>query len=313
MNVSWLTLRDLEYVVAAAKHEHFGRAAKECRVSQPSLSTQIKKIEGYLGIILFERNSRRVTTTQAGKKLAEQAVVILDEARKIPGILDQPSASKLASLKLGVIFSASSFIPYFLSDLKKVFRDIPISLREGTTDELVRELKSGALDAVIAADTVNDNSLRSIPLFFEPFVFAAPKGHSILNKPKLKPSDLRASEMVLLEEGHCLRKQALHICPMNRRGNLRSYHANSIETLRHLVASGAGYTLLPKLATKGTPLNSLISYIEFETPQIGREIVILFREQTADQKPFKLLTQTLIKAVPTELNLGLKTRSLIPI
>ena len=303
MNVSWLTLRDLEYVIAAAKHQHFGRAAKECRVSQPSLSTQIKKIEGYLGTILFERTSRRVTTTLAGKNLAAQASVVLDEARKIPALLGQSSSSLLGPLKLGVIFSASSFIPYVLSDLKKAFRGTSIRLREGTTDELVRDLKSGALDAVIAADTVDENSLRSISLFFEPFVFAAPKGHAILDKPKLRPSDLRASEMVLLEEGHCLRKQAIHICPSNRRGNLRSFHANSIETLRHLVASGAGYTLMPKLATKGAPMSSLISYIDFEGSQVGREIVVLFREKAADQKPFQLLAQTLIKAVPNELKI----------
>ncbi len=301
MNVSWLTLRDLEYVVAVAKHEHFGHAAKECRVSQPSLSTQIKKVEGYLGTLLFERNNRRVATTASGKKIAEQAAVILDEARKIPALLDQASSSQLGSIKLGVIFSASSFIPYALNEMKKAFRGVPIGLREGTTDELVRELKSGALDAVIAANTVKERSLNSIPLFFEPFVLAAPRGHAILDKSKLKQSDLRASEMVLLEEGHCLRKQALHICPTNRRGNLRSFHANSIETLRHLVASGAGYTLLPKLATKGTPMNSLISYVDFDSPRLGREMVLLLREQTADQNSFKLLTQTLIKAAPTEL------------
>ncbi len=303
MNVSWLTMRDLEYVLAAAKHEHFGRAAKECRISQPSLSAQIKKIEGYLGTLLFDRNSRRVTATVAGKKLAQQAAVILDEVRKIPSLLAPSSSAELGSIKLGVIFSATSLIPYVINDLKKAFRGTPISLREGTTDELVRELKSGALDAVIAADTVHESSLRTIPLFFEPFVFAAPKGHPILNKAKLKPSDLRASEMVLLEEGHCLRKQALQICPTNRRGNLRSFHANSIETLKHLVASGVGYTLLPKLATKGSPMSNLISYLDFETPQIGRDIVLLFREQAADQKAFERLTQSLLRAVPTEFKL----------
>lgn len=299
MNVSWLTLRDLEYVVAVAKHEHFGHAAKECNVSQPTLSTQIKKIEGYLGTLLFDRNNRRVVATKSGKKMAEQAAVILDEARKIPALLGQESSSLQESIKLGVIYSAASFIPYALSDLQKAFRGIPISLREGTTEELVRELKSGALDAVVAADTVTDRALNSTTLFFEPFVLAAPRGHPILDKPKFKPSELRASEMVLLEEGHCLRDQALHFCPTNRRGNLRTFHASSIETLRHLVASGAGYTLLPKLATKGKPMSSLISYVEFEMPRFGREIVLLLREQTADEVPFRLLAQTLIKAVTT--------------
>ncbi len=297
MNVSWLTLRDLEYVVAVAKHEHFGRASKECSVSQPSLSTQIKKIEGYLGVVLFERNNRRVSTTAVGLKMAKQAAVILDEARKIPGLLNQ-AVSHLECLKLGVISSAAPFIPYVLNDLKKAFRDVPISLREGITAVLVESLKSGALDAVIAADTVKDNALRSIPLFFDPFVLAAPKGHSILSKPELKPSDLRASEMVLLEEGHCLRDHAVQLCPTNRRGNLRSFHATSIETLRHLVASGAGYSLLPKLATKGKPMSRLITYVEFEKAQIGREIVLLLREQSAGQAPFDLLTRTLLQAIP---------------
>ena len=301
MNISWLTLRDLEYVVAATKHEHFGRAAKECRVSQPSLSTQIKKIEGYLGTILFERNNRRVSTTAAGKILAEQAAVILDEARKIPALLGHGSSPSIESLNLGFIFSSSSFIPFALNNLKKVFPAIPISLREGTTDELVEQLKSGALDAVIAANTVKDGALRSVPLFFEPFILAAPKGHPILDNPKLKLSDLRASNMVLLEEGHCLRNQALQICPRNRRGNLRSFHANSIETLKHLVASGAGYTLLPKLSTKGTPMGNLISYIDLKVPQVGREMVLLCREQTIDLPYIKILTQTFLKAVPSEL------------
>ncbi len=295
---SWLTLRDMEYVVAVAKHEHFGRAATECCVSQPSLSTQIRKIESYLGAVLFERNNRRVSTTMAGRRIAEQAALILDEAGKIPNLLGHMAVPRFESLNLGFISSASSFIPFVLTDLKKAFRNIPLSLREGTTDDLVKQLKAGALDAVIAADTVKDVALKSTSLFFEPFVLAAPKGHPILRKSNLKPSDLRAAEMVLLEEGHCLRDQAIHICPKNRRGNPRTFHATSIETLRHLVASGAGYTLLPKLAANGKPMSNLITYVDFESSKIGRELVILCRAQAADQDPFSLLNRTLLKAIP---------------
>ena len=304
MNVSWLTLRDLEYVVAVAKHEHFGRASKECRVSQPSLSTQIKKIEGYLGVILFERNNRHVSTTTAGRKMAEQAAIILDEAGKIPNILGELATSEMKTLNLGVISSASSLIPHILTDLKKAFREVPLSLREGTTEDLVKELKHGALDAVIAADTVKDKTLRSIPLFFEPFVLAAPKGHPILGKSVLQTSDFRVSEMVLLEDGHCLRDQAIFVCPKSRRGNPRSFHATSIETLRHLVASGAGYTLLPKLATAGKPMSHLISYVDFKKTKIGRSIVLLCREKAANQSLIELLSRTLAKAIPDQVEIS---------
>ena len=302
MSVSWLTFRDLEYVIAVAKHEHFGRAAKECCVSQPSLSTQIKKIEGHLGVILFERNNRHVATTREGQKVAEIAASILDQALKIPSVLGEEAALPLKILNLGVISSISPFIPYVLNNLKKTFQGAPLSLREDVTDVLVEQLKSGALDAVIAADTVKDNALRSVPLFFEPFVLAAPRDHPILSKSNVKPSDLRASEMVLLEEGHCLREQAIHLCPTNRRGNPKTFHANSIETLRHLVASGAGYTLLPKLAAKSRPMSNLITYIEFQKAEVGRQIVLLRRGQAADQRPFELLTQCLIKSIPADVS-----------
>lgn len=250
-----------EYVISVAKHEHFGRAAQECHVSQPTLSTQIKKIEDYLGTALFERTNRRVKTTPAGKKTAEQAAVVLDEARKIPIMLGQTASTCFANLKLGVISSLAPLVPYILADLKKAFPNSTLTLHEATTQDLIRELKLGALDAVVAADTLKDQTLTKISLFFEPFVLAAPKGHPILLRSKPRLLDLKAAEMVLLDEGHCLRDQALGFCPANRRGQPKEFHATSIDTLRHLVASGAGYTLLPELAVKESPLGNLISYL----------------------------------------------------
>lgn len=298
MKVSWLTLRDLEYVVAVAKHEHFGRAAQECHVSQPSLSTQIKKIEGCLGALLFERTNRRVTTTSAGKKMARQAAVILNEASKIPAILGQEGAAPLEALRLGVISSLSPLLPYVLSDLKKAFPNSALAIREGITQDLLRELRSGGLDAVLAADTVGvkGRALKKIPLFFEPFVLAAPIEHPILLRSKPGLSDLKASEMVLLDEGHCLRDQSLGFCPANRRGHLRKFHATSVETLRHLVASGAGYTLFPGLAAKEAKLEKLVSYIKFDDSKVGRNIVLLFRGQSAQLASFQHLAQTLKRA-----------------
>lgn len=295
MITSWLTLRDLQYVVAVAKHEHFARAAKECHISQPSLSTQIKKIEGYLGVTLFDRTNRVVKTTPAGKKMAQQALIILDEAQKIPGLIGETSSLDFKTLKLGIISSLSPYVPYAISDIKKAFLKTSLSLHEGTTEELIGDLKSGALDAVIAADTVDDNTLKSFPLFFEPFVLAAPKGHEILARSAVKPSDLKASEMVLLKEGHCLRDQAIDICPVNRRGSIQPFHANSIETLLHLVASGAGYTLLPYLAAKEKTMSNLVSYAHFENTKIGRDIILLCRQHSANLTNYQILVKSLVR------------------
>jgi LysR family hydrogen peroxide-inducible transcriptional activator len=299
MDVSWLTLRDLEYVLALSEQKHFGRAAKKCKVSQPSLSNQIKKIEGYLGIELFERNNRRFLVTEAGLKLASQAQVILDEARKIPSLFMQESKSSTRKIKLGVISTLIPLVGYFLPQLKKDFPKSNLLLREGLTENLIEELRSGAIDVVLSARTFKEQGLRVIPLFFEPFVLAAPKNHSILNKKNIKSSDLSASEMVLLEDGHCLRNQALELCPANRRGNIQQYHVASIETLRYLVASGLGYSLLPKMAARNQPMKELIVYREFAQADIGRELVLVCRERYASEDIARL-TQSILKSRPKE-------------
>jgi LysR family hydrogen peroxide-inducible transcriptional activator len=298
MNIYWLTMRDLQYVIAVAKHQHFGRAAQECNVSQPTLSTQIKKIEGFLNVRLFERTNRRVTVTLAGKNVAEQAQVVLNEVSKIGVMLGKASSVKFETLKLGVITSLSAFIPFILKELKKTFPKSILTLREATTENLLRELKSGGLDAVIVADTVKDQRLIKMPLFFEPFVLAAPKGHGILLRSKLKLSDLKASDMILLDEGHCLREQALGFCPVNRRANRREFHATSIDTLCNLVASGAGYTLLPALAAKNSHLGSLVSFVKFDDERVGRKIVMLSQCHSSELQTFRQLAQTLIRAYP---------------
>lgn len=294
MIINWLTLRDLQYITAVAQHQHFGQAAKECHVSQPSLSQQIKKIEDYLGVTLFERTNRRVSITPAGQKVAAQALIILDEAQKIPALVAETSSAQFESLKLGVISSLMPYVPQAIGEIKKTFPRSNLSLIEGKTEDLVNDLKSGSLDAVVAADTVDERSIKTFQLFFEPFVLAAPKGHAILNKSNIKPSDLKASEMVLLNEGHCLRDQALDICPANRRGHIQPFHANSLETLLHLVASGAGYTLLPKLATQQRPMKNLISYVNFENTKIGRDVVLLCRQHSANLPSYQFLAKALL-------------------
>jgi LysR family hydrogen peroxide-inducible transcriptional activator len=278
MTISWLTLRDLQYLVAVAREGHFGRAAEACHVSQPTLSAQIKKIEDFLGVPLFERNQRRVSITDTGRRVADQAQVVLLEAEKILGLTQKASGPLEGTLRLGAIATLGPFlVPRFLSELRRSFPSLRLVLREGLTDGLLRELKEGTVDAVLAARTFDETGFHVMPLFFEPFVLAAPKGHPIAQKKPLRSADLRAEDMVLLEDGHCLRDQILETCPTNRRGHVRQFHATSVETLRALVGSGLGYTLLPKLAVRDRPLGELITYRGFDQASVGREIVLVCR------------------------------------
>jgi len=279
MNISWLTLRDLEYVVALSRVHHFGKAAASCHVSQPTLSAQIKKIEDLLGLALFERSNKRVDITQAGQRVAEQARVVLEEAQKIPKMAQGQQKPLSGRLSLGSIATLGPyFVPDFLGPLRDEYPELRLALKEGLTESLLNDLREGRLDVVMAARTFDEKGFHVIPLFFEPFVLAMPKGHALEKKHNMSPSDLRAEEMILLEEGHCLRDQAIDSCPASRRGNIQQFHATSTETLSHLVASGFGYTLLPKLAVKDSPLKRLVTYRPFTQESVGREIVLVCRK-----------------------------------
>jgi LysR family hydrogen peroxide-inducible transcriptional activator len=281
MNISWLTLRDLQYLVAVADHQHFGRAAAACNVSQPALSAQIRKIEDVLGVQLFERTNRRVTITPSGHAVANQARVVLEEAGKIAELTRAVQEPLTGTLRLGAIATVGPYLlPHLLAPLRKAFPKLDLFLREGLTDQLLAELRTGQLDAVIASDTFVDPSLRIISLFFEPFVLAVPRGHKLETKEHLNRRDLKSEQMILLEDGHCLRDQTLDLCPANRRGHVRQFHATSLETLRHLVATGSGYTLFPALAVRDEKiLKPLIRYRQFEDKGVGRQIILACRNR----------------------------------
>jgi LysR family hydrogen peroxide-inducible transcriptional activator len=279
MNISWLTLRDLEYLVSVADHEHFGKAAAACHVSQPALSAQIRKVEDIVAVQLFERSNRSVAITPQGRAVVAQARVVLEEARKIGEVAGKAQRPLTGSLRLGLIATVGPYLmPHLLPPLRKAFPKLDLYLREGLTEQLLGELKAGQLDAVIASDTFSDPTLRVLPLFFEPFVLAVPRGHPLSSKPRISGRDLRGEEMILLEDGHCLRDQTLDICPANRRGRIRQFQATSLETLRHLVATGSGYTLIPELAVReDRQLKSLIKYRRFEDKPVGRNIILTCR------------------------------------
>ena len=293
MNVSSLSLRDLEYLVAVADHQHFGKAAEACHVSQPALSSQVAKLENLLGLKLFERSNRRVAITSDGLRVTKQARVVLEEAAKIP-LLASPVAEPLSGLlRLGAIATVGPYLmPHLIPKLRKRFPKIQLLLREGLTANLVTELQAGSLDAVIATPTSDKEGLTAFGLFWEPFVLAAPRHHRLAEKTSVHAADLRSEEMVLLEDGHCLREQMVDVCPPNRRGNFKEFHATSLETLRHLVASDFGCTLIPQLALKSSHgLQKLIRYRPFTGKPVGRTIVLLCRSRFSRMKDLEVLAE----------------------
>ncbi len=295
---SWsaLSLRDLHYVVSLAQLRHFGQAAEACRVSQPALSGQIRKIEELLGITLFERTNRRVALTEAGERVSVQALRVLEEAQKLAD-LSAPDREVLSGkLILGVIASVGPYwIPRILAPLKKAYPHLELILREGLTDELLAELREGELDVVLAAQTFDPKGFSLYPFAFEPFQLAAPSDSAIAAKTVIKTTDLRSEEMVLLEDGHCLRDQVIDLCPASRRGKVRKYHAVSLETVRYLVASGAGYTLMPELAVKQARglKDPLVTYRKVEGREVGRKLLLACRDQYPRAKDVRELTSFL--------------------
>ncbi len=300
MNIAGLTLRDLQYVVAVAEHGHFGRAAKACHVSQPALSSQIKKIEEYLGVTLFERDVRRVAVTEVGQAVVQQARVVLEEAEKILSTAKSTHEPLAGPFRLGAIATLGPYLmPYLLGPLRKAFPRLELRLKEGLTEDLLGELRAGQLEAVLAARTFDEDGFHVIPLFTEPFLVTVPKDHPLEHKDPVKVSDLKASEMVLLEDGHCLRDQTLSLCPPNRRGNVKEMHVTSLETLRHLVASGAGYTLMPLLAVNDDKrLRGLIRYRRLEGKNSGRRIVLVCRERFPRKREVELLGEFIRAHIP---------------
>ncbi|MBK1842617.1 LysR family transcriptional regulator [Azospirillum sp. YIM B02556] len=278
MNLSGLSLRDLEYVVAVAELRHFGRAAERCAVSQPSLSAQIRKLEEALGLSLFERTSRKVLLTPRGEAVVAQARTVLEEARRLLALADGSEGALTGRLRLAAIHTLGPYLfPHILPPLRKAWPELTLILSEGRTDSLLEDLRDGRLDAVLLALPVETDGLVAEPLFFEPFLLAHPAGHRLGSAPHLSLADLDPSELLLLEEGHCLRDQALAACGLSARGG--GVHATGLETLRHMVAAGAGCTLMPLLAAMGQDgagqdrrtvgVGGLVEYRPFDTPGNG--------------------------------------------
>jgi len=274
-----MNLRDLEYLVAVADRKHFGKAAEHCHVSQPTLSMQLKKLEEYLGVQLFERTNKHVMITEAGEKIAERARQILRNAEEIKEIGKTAQDCYAGDFRLGAFPTlAPYFLPLAVPKITKKFPKLKLLLIEEKTEQLLDGLKAGSMDAALIALPIKDDDLESAPLFNDPFFLAVPLGHPLAKRKSINQNEIKGEHLLLLEDGHCLRSQALEVCSMIGASEQQDFRATSLETLRQMVASGIGITLIPKLAMKK---NDGIAYIPFAKSAPSRTIGLVWRKTSA--------------------------------
>ena len=246
-----MNLRDLRYLVAVAETLHFGRAAERCHVSQPTLSAQIRKLEDYLGVEIFERQPKKVAVTEIGSQIVARARTVLQDADEIIALARTSHDPLAGRLKLALIPTIGPYLlPRVSSKLRKHLPRLQLMLYEYQTDDLLRRLRNGELDLGILALPVPLEALESRELYEEPFTVALPRHHPLARKDDLQLSDIAGETLLLLEDGHCLRDQALEVCSRVQMRENQDYRATSLETLRQMVAAGLGVTLLPDLAAK---------------------------------------------------------------
>ena len=273
-SLAGLSLRDLEYAVAVGQRRHFGRAAQACSVSQPALSEQIRKLEDVLGFALFERG-RRVQPTSRGQALLRQAERVLGEARQLLALAQEAAVPMTGTLRLGAIATLGAYyLPHLLRRLRAAWPRLALRLSEQQTLPLLAALRDGQIDAALLALPVPQDGLLAEPLFHEPFHLVCPATHRLATRAQIRLADLVDDDLILLEEGHCLRDQALALCDIRPAG---SRQATGIETLWHMIAAGEGFSLLPALSLAGrTEIAGLLVSRELAEPA-GREIALVFR------------------------------------
>ena len=277
-----MNLRDLKYLVTVADTRHFGQAAERCFVSQPTLSGQVKKLEGELGVVLFERTRRSVELTPIGEAIVEQARNVLEQADAIKQIALSHQDPLLGSLRMGAIPTLSPYLmPLILKPLRKRYPQMKLILSEEYTDTLLTRLNHHEIDAALLATEVDNPEFESIPLFEEPFWLAHPKVHRLAGKKEIKQTDLNGIDLMLLSEGHCFAEQAMKVCQMkdrNAQSEMADLRASSLETLLQMVAAGFGCTLVPSLALRaGLAKDRGIITRQLELPDTYRRVSLVYR------------------------------------
>jgi LysR family hydrogen peroxide-inducible transcriptional activator len=296
-----MTLTELRYIIAVARERHFGRAAKACFVSQPTLSVAIKKLEEELGVTLFERANNEVTPTPVGKQVVEQAQRVIEQAGSIKDIAKLGKDPLAGPLRVGMIYTIAPYLlPGVVRLLHKRAPDMPLHLQENYTHRLRELLKQGDIDAAVLALPFEEPGFAIEPVYDEPFVVAVPREHEWAGRKSVKSAELKQQSMVLLGTGHCFRDQVLLASPeLNRfasgEGLQKTFESSSLETIRQMVASGVGLTVLPSSSVPGNvPRDSLLRYVPFAKPVPDRRVVLVYRKSFPRPAAIEALRQAIL-------------------
>jgi LysR family hydrogen peroxide-inducible transcriptional activator len=293
-----ITLKQLRYLTALAEHRHFGRAADACAISQPALSMQIRALEKDLGVAVVERRHGDIALTETGRELARRGESVLAGAQDLVALARRRSAPLTGTLALGVIPTLAPYVlPKLLPALQRQFAGLKVELRETQTETLVAELMRGALDVLLLALPVQEVEAASLALFDDPFVLAVPRGDPRPDGATVRADDVDLARLILLEEGHCLRDQALAFCAGDRRDKSFGLGATSLATVLQMVANGYGITLLPQVAVETEARDKRVKLLRFARPTPKRVIGLAWRPSSPRKSDFTALGRTVVQAL----------------
>lgn len=297
-----MNLRDLRYLIALADQRHFSRAAEACHVSQPTLSTQIRKLEEELGVQLIERAPRQVMLTPIGRDILARARRVIAEVEQMHESARRTADPEAGSVRLGLFPTLAPYLlPHVVPKIRKRFPRLELLLVEEKTEVVLQRLRDGRLDAAVLALPLHEDWLETELLFEEPFILALPQDHPLASHRELKLAELSEQHLLLLEDGHCLRDQALAVCQLAGAGEKEGFRATSLETLRQMVAAGVGMTLLPILAVKPpVPASANIRLVPFKRPTPTRKLALVWRKSSA-MSDFLHKLAAVLRDLPPEL------------
>ncbi|MEZ4744333.1 MAG: LysR substrate-binding domain-containing protein [Bdellovibrionota bacterium] len=300
------TITQLEYLIAVDKERHFGKAAKRCHVSQPSLSAQIQKLEDELEVIIFDRSKKPIVVSEIGKEVVEQAKIIISEVKKIKSIATCGNLQAKGEFHLAVIPTIAPYLlPLFLARFSKANPKVNLKVSEEKTEDIIRLLADEEIDAGLLVTPLEDENLIEKHLFYEPFYCYICKDHPFLNRKFVSEDDLTVEGLWLLEEGHCFRNQVLNICSPNRGKKVLpnvEFESGDLETLKNLIKRSSGYTLLPELAVNNMSAHEVKGHIRgFKKPIPTREISLVYSHNFYKDSILAALEKTILETLPPQL------------
>jgi LysR family hydrogen peroxide-inducible transcriptional activator len=305
-----MTIQQLEYIIAVDTCNSFVKASQQCFVTQPTLSMQVQKLEEELNVIIFDRSRQPVVATETGGKIIEQARITLAEFYKIKELLKEEINTLEGELKVGIIPTLAPYlVPLFLPEFNKKNKKIQLVLFESTTLQITEQLKKGILDAGILATPLQESGLIETPLFYEEFVAYLSDKSALFNQKTLQTDEILQEDLILLDEGHCLRTQVLHLCKkMNNKSVITDFKTGSLETIKRLVEIDKGITILPELATFYMNKKELSRVRYFKKPEPVREISLVTHRNYIKKTLLDALKSEIIKHIPAKMLKGKKKK-----